>query len=561
MWKTATFNLDPDRPMTSWNLADLLEAVAASAPERQAQVALGRHERRFTWRELDRRAEGLARSLVAEGAHRQDKVAQYLTNCPEYMESVVGCFRASLVPVNTNYRYVEAELAYLWDNADVTAVIFHGAFAERIAGLRPKLPRIRTWLWVDDQSGPRPAWAIAYEDAIADGVAAPEIPWARSGDDLWLLYTGGTTGMPKGVMWRQDDLWHLVNNGRPEPFDLAGGLDGVRAQMESLLLRRVQLPACPLMHGTGFLTALGALLNGGSVITLESPRFDPVTTLEAIRSERVQSVAIVGDAFARPLLAALDQEPGRFDVSSLEFMVSSGVMWSAEVKAGLLRHNPKMVLADGLGSSESIGMGRAESTGDTATPTARFTLGDHACVITDDGRKVEPGSDEVGRIAVTGRLPVGYYKDPGKSAATFPTIDGVRYSIAGDYATVDADGSLRLLGRGSVCINTGGEKVFPEEVEEALKQHPQVRDAVCVGLPDPRFGQMVTAVIEATAPAIGVESGPLAVELTEWVKTRLAGYKAPRRVLFRDSLERAANGKADYAALREWAARVIAASP
>ena len=547
--------------MSDWHHADILEAIAQHRPEAPAQAFVdplgGEPARRYSQAEMHRRANGVAATLIARGAKRQDKVAQYLYNVPEYLESVLACFKASLVPVNTNYRYVEGELIYLWDNADVVAVVFHGCFASRIADLRSKMPAIHTWLWVDDGSGPCPEWAIPYEQAAAaaaDDSLAFEAPWPRSGDDLWLLYTGGTTGMPKGVMWRLDDLWLLGNDNRPEPFDLSGGVEGLVPQFDELLMRRVSLPACPLMHGTGFLTALGGMLNGGTVITLANRRFDALATLEAITREKINGMAIVGDAFARPMVRALEAEPDRFDLSSLEAVVSSGAMWSAEVKREFLRYcPPETILTDSLGSSESIGMGRSDSTAGEATETASFVLGDNACVIDDDGNKVAPGSGVLGRIAVTGHIPLGYYKDPEKTATVFTEVDGVRYSMAGDYATVEADGSLKLYGRGSVCINSGGEKIFPEEVEEVLKTHPSVRDAVCVGVPDERFGQAVTAVVELDNPARFSEP-----DVIGWVKRELASYKAPKRILVRDTVGRAANGKADYNGLREWAVGELA---
>ena len=553
--------------MSDWHHADILEAIAEHQPEAPAQAFIdslgGAPSRRFTQAAMHRRANGVAATLIGRGAKHQDKVAQYLYNGPEYMESVLACFKASLVPVNTNYRYVEGELLYLWDNADVVAVVFHGCFASRIEALREKTPAIHTWLWVDDGSGPCPEWAIPYEEAAGSAEASPvtggslafEAPWPRSGDDLWLLYTGGTTGMPKGVMWRLDDLWHISNDGRLDPFDLSGGIEGLKPQFDELLMRRVSLPSCPLMHGTGFLTALGGMLNGGCVTTLANRRFDAVATLQAITAEGINAIAIVGDAFARPMVRALEEAPGRFDLSSLEVVVSSGAMWSAEVKRALLRHcGEETVLTDSLGSSESIGMGRSDSTAGEASETASFVLGDNACVLDDDGNKVEPGSGVLGRIAVTGNIPLGYYKDPEKTAATFVVAGGVRYSLPGDYATIEADGSLKLYGRGSVCINSGGEKIFPEEVEEVLKTHPSVRDAVCVGVPHERFGQAVTAVVELDDP--GRFSEP---DVIGWVKRELASYKAPKRVLVRDSVGRAANGKADYNGLRDWAVGELAA--
>jgi fatty-acyl-CoA synthase len=532
--------------MPDWNFADVWEVVAETLPDAPALVQGGRRQ---SWGETDRRADGLARALLDLGAGAQDKVAQYLYNCPEYLESVFAAFKAGLVPVNTNYRYGDDELVYLWDNADAVAVAFHGTFAERVDRVRHRLPRIRAWLWVDDGSGPCPDWAVAYEDAIkaaplADGRVTA--PWGRSGDDLYLLYTGGTTGMPKGVMWRQDDLFAALNAGAPVKHDEAAGLAGVRADLQRA--GPVFLPACPLMHGTGAFTAFSGFSAGGSVVLLPGRAFDAEELVATVAAERVNVMSIVGDAFAKPILRVLDESPGRWDISSLNVVISSGVMWSEPTKQGLLRHHPDMLLVDSFASSEALGMGRSISSARGRAGTARFALGRNARVIGDDGQDVAPGSGQIGLLAVRGRNPVGYYKDPEKTARTFRTIDGARYSIPGDNATVDADGSLRVLGRGSVCINTGGEKVFPEEVEEVLKLHPAVRDAVVVGVPDERFGEAICAIVEAQPGAV-----PETGQLVAHVKDRLASYKAPRHVLVVETIGRAANGKADYERLKSMA--------
>jgi len=529
------------------NYADIVDAVAEAQPRELAQI---HGERRFTWEFFNRRTDSLARTLLAHGLERQDKVAQYLYNGSEYMESLFGAAKASLVPVNTNYRYQDRELLYLWDNADVAAVSFHGCFAERIEGLRAQLPKVRVWLWVDDGSGPCPQWAIRHEEA-ACGEAGLTLPWDRSPDDLFLIYTGGTTGMPKGVMWRQGDYFQVINRERTQgPYDLSRGRAGVveqkRAEGPSLRV----LPACPQMHALGLMGSIAALVNGGSLVTLEERRFDAVETLDTIDRERVDQIYIVGDVFARPLLEALDAHPGRWRLDSLRVLRSSGVMWSEEVKRGLLRHRPALVLRDGLGSTEAVRVGRSESTGSEAAATATFRLGPDAAVFDDELRPVEPGSGVAGRVAVSGAVPMGYYKDAKKTAATFVVVEGRRYAIPGDYATVEADGTIRLLGRGSVCINTGGEKVFPEEVEEVLKRHPAVRDAACVGVPDARWGEAITALVELNG--VG-GAAPHASELAAWVKAELAHYKAPKSVFFVEDLGRAANGKLDYKILRELA--------
>jgi acyl-CoA synthetase (AMP-forming)/AMP-acid ligase II len=299
------------------------------------------------------------------------------------------------------------------------------------------------------------------------------------------------------------------------------------------------------MHGTGLFNAMSNLMVGGSVHTLVGRHFDVVELLDTVQDRKINSMSIVGDAFGKPLLRALDAEPDRWDISSLRVIVSSGVIWSAETKAGLLRHNGRLIMVDSLGSSEAIGMASSTTRAGEANKTATFQLGENARVITEDGRDVVPGSGEQGRVVTRGRTPVGYYKDPEKSAATFITIEGVRYSMPGDWAEVDADGTVRLLGRGSQCINTGGEKVYPEEVEEALKTHATVHDAAVVGLPDERFGEAVTALVEPQ-PGATVDEAALIAH----VKSRLAAYKAPKRVFAIATLGRAANGKLDYKALK-----------
>jgi acyl-CoA synthetase (AMP-forming)/AMP-acid ligase II len=544
---------------TDWNFADVWETCAEVRPTSDALV---HGTVRQSWREVDRRAGGLARFLLEAGLGRQEKVAQYLYNSNEYLESVFGCFKAGLVPVNTNYRYGLEELAYLWDNADAAAIVFHGAFTERVDALRDRLPKVRAYLHVDDGTGPCPPFATPYEEAAAalgdDDDPRVRAPWGRSGDDLYLLYTGGTTGMPKGVMWRQDDLFALLNEGSLAPLPDDDGMAGIRRGLEALAASPpvVMLPACPLMHGTGAFTAFGAWDVGGCIVTLVGRSFDPLELLETVEREHVNIVSLVGDAFAKPILAALDANPGRFDLSSLVAMISSGVMWSEQTKHGLLRHHPGMVLVDAFSSSEALGMGTSVASNGTEPHTASFRIGERAKVVDDEGREVAPGSGVVGRLALGGRIPLGYYKDPQKTAATFVTIDGVRYSVPGDYATVEADGTLRLLGRGSVVINTGGEKVFPEEVEEVLKTHPDVLDAACVGVPDERFGEAICALVERRPGSTVAEA-----DLVEHVKARLASFKAPRHVVLVASVGRSPAGKLDYERLRHLArSRVAAAS-
>jgi 3-oxocholest-4-en-26-oate---CoA ligase len=471
-----------------WNFADVWEVVADVAPDRPAQQ---RGDRIVTWGEWDRRANALAADLLASGLGRQAKVAAYLYNGVEYLEVYHAAFKAGMVPVNTNYRYGPAEILYLFDNADAEAVVFHASFAPLLEQVRSRLPKVRRWYVVDDgidHGSAVPSWASPYESVVTSGADRVAGPWGRSGDDLLLLYTGGTTGMPKGVMWRQHDLFMVLGGGGNPILDIppAADMGDYRLRIEAIAATPPVklLPACPLMHGTGQFTSFVVMNAAGTVVSLTDRTFDAGRLWRTVQERGINVIAIVGDAFARPMLAELEAQPGRYDLASVQLMTSSGVMWSHEVKEGLARHLPGAVMFDSLGSSEAVGMGASVSVAGQAAETAAFSLGERVKVFTDDDRAVQPGSAEIGMVAIAGYVPVGYYKDEEKSARTFRTIDGLRYSIPGDFASVDADGAIHLLGRGSVVINTGGEKVFPEEVEEVLKLHPAVRDAVCVGIPE-----------------------------------------------------------------------------
>ncbi len=534
--------------MTSWNYADIFDLVAEIQPDR---TAVKQGERSTSWSDFDSTTRGLGSWMLEAGVQHQDKVAVYLYNSPEYLMSVAAAFRIGCVPVNTNYRYGNDELAYLWENADATVVVFHGTFTSQVEAVRARTPKVHSFLFVDDNTSPCPEWATPWGEAVqskGSGVA----PWGRSPDDLLMLYTGGTTGMPKGVMWRQDDLFSRLNPAGFRKYDQEGGLDGVRAELEANGHGVTLLPACPLMHGTGLFTALECLSEGGTVSLLPSRHFSADELAATIESDNVNVAVIVGDPFGRPLLRVLESDPSRYDLSSLFAMMSSGAMWSEEIKQGLLALHPTMMLIDAFSSSEALGMGSSVSTAKDTKATAAFSLGPTVIVLTEDGRRVEPGSDEIGVIGVGGRNPLGYYKDEAKSAATFKTIDGVRYSIPGDFAKVREDGSIQLLGRGSQCINTAGEKVFPEEVEEALKTHPLVADACVVGIPDEQYGERVVAAVELHQQ--GTCSEP---ELIEFVKTRLAHYKAPRQLRLVDTIGRSPSGKMDYGRHKREAAEVF----
>lgn len=528
----------------SWNMGDILETVAGAVPADAPALIYG--EQVVSWADLDRRSNALARQLLARGLAPGDKVAFYLRNQPAYLETLVACLKARLVHVNVNFRYREEELRYILDNSDARAVVFADEFGEIAAKLQPDLPELRAWLQVEGGAAP---FAESYEEAVAQGDPEP-LGIERSSDDLLFLYTGGTTGMPKGVMWAQGDLWEALGRGA-SLFNDNTASETLEAHRASLAARGAgprQIPACPLMHGTGLFTALGTLLGGGCVVTLESTGFDADELWSVVGRRGVHSMAIVGDAFAKPMLRALDERPGEYDLSSLRLVVSSGVMFSTEVKKGLLGHHPGLVLVDSFGSSEAVGFGSSVMTAQGEARTARFQIGERVKVFNERDEEIRPGSEEPGFVARSGPIPRGYYKDEEKSARTFRSIDGVRYSIPGDWCKVAEDGTLTLLGRGSVCINTAGEKVYPEEIEEVLKTHDDVDDALVVGVPDERWGQAVTGVVQLRSEAEFDESA-----LREHVRQRLAGFKVPKRVLRIERLGRAANGKADYKAVTDFA--------
>jgi fatty-acyl-CoA synthase len=534
----------------NWNFGTIFESVADAIPDSPALV---QDERRRTWREFDERAARLAAAFRALGVGPGSKVAFYLYNCNEYLEALFATFKLRAVPANVNYRYTADELAYLLENSDAEVVVFHGSLGDRVDAVRDSKLKVRAAVQVDDGS-PLVDGALRYEDLIEAHEPMERIE--RSGDDLVFLYTGGTTGMPKAVIWRHEDLFGALAPLAYSFFGLDMPDDSTEAGSRALKVHEsglvpVHLPASPLMHGTGQFSTLQALFLGGTIVTLESRHFDPHELWRVVQRERVTQIAIVGDAFAKPMLRALDEADARgepYDLSSLVLVISSGVMWSESVKRELIERHP-VIAYDSLGSSEGVGFANAITTTDSKGETAKFSVGPNTKVFTDDGREVKPGSGEVGYLAVGGNIPLGYFKDPKKTAETFREVDGRRYSIPGDYATVEEDGTITLLGRGSVSINSGGEKIFPEEVEEAVKQHPSVADAVVVGVPDERFGEAVAAVV-ALAPGRSADED----EISEAVeRSGLARFKRPRHVVVVDTVPRGPNGKADYAWARETA--------
>jgi 3-oxocholest-4-en-26-oate---CoA ligase len=534
--------------VSDWNFAAVWHGIAEVVPDREAIVC---GERRLTFGEFDDRAGRLASHLYAGGLRPGDKVAIDLVNRPEYLETFFAALALGCVPVNVNYRYLAPEVRYVLDNSDARAVVHDAERAETVREAVAGLADPPVTIEAGEQ----------YEQALA--AACPTGPWQQrtpAGDDLIFLYTGGTTGMPKGVMWRNDDLyvalWQMGRPGTDPPDPIAAARAGKRTG--------TCLPACPLMHGTGLFIALSTLAGGGAVVLIDSTGLDPARVGTEVERNGVQVLTIVGDVFARPLLAALDAEPSRWDLSGLRAITSSGVTWSPETKQRLLAHVPHVTLIDSLGASEGMMTRTASRASDEIKP-ARFAVSEKVKVLDEHtDREVRPGSGEVGLVGVGGRIPLGYWKDTEKTAATFRTVDGVRYSIPGDYASVDADGTIQLLGRGSACINTGGEKVYPEEVELLLRRHPGVHDCVVVGVPDERFGEIVVALVQPAHDSAHARANDGATldedELRKFCKERTAGYKRPKRFVFLDDLQRSAAGKADYALLRSIASERVTRS-
>ena len=531
--------------MMGLNFATAWEAVSDAFPDTDALIC-GDVQR--SWGEYDDRAARMASALAAAGIGVGENVGLCLYNGPEYSEAQFACFKLRATPFNVNYRYTAGELRSLLDGADTRALFFDASLAPAIDEIRGELPEIRLWIQVGGSEVP--SWAEAYE-ALVEG-HGPARRIERSPDDLWMLFTGGTTGHPKGVMWPHGNMIQTMKatySGVKQslPDTVTEVVESVRALHDSGRVTR-QLAAAPLMHGTSGIAALTTHMTGGAILTLGEHSFSGAALFDCVQRHRATHLTIVGDAFTRPMLEALEEASERgepYDLSSIFLILSSGVMWSAPMKQGLLAYNPRMRLMDSVGSSEGVGFAsKLESSSEKAT-TARFSLGEYTRVIDEKGRPVEPGSGQRGRLALGGPLPVGYYKDPVKSEETWPTIEGRRYSIPGDFATVEADGTIVLLGRGSACINSGGEKVYPEEVEEALKLDPAVLDCNVVGVPDERWGQAIAAVVKLRDPKVTND------DLKRSVKTRLASYKAPRHIVRVDEFVRSPNGKSDY----RWATR------
>jgi fatty-acyl-CoA synthase len=530
------------------HLATLWEHVADAVPDATAVV---HGDVRRSYRELEERSARLAGAFAAAGLAAGSKVAQYLYNGAEYVESYFAALKGRGTPVNVNYRYLDDELLYLLENSESEALVFHSSLADRVARVAGRAGRLRLLLEVDDggPTGTVPG-AVPYEEALAAAEPAPRIE--RDPADVLMLYTGGTTGMPKGVMTKNAGavvgaIGTIASVTGVAPAEDAADVPELVRTFVTEHGQFVTLPACPLMHGTGMAALAPTLGGGGKLVLLAGRGLDVEELWDTVEREGVNSLVIVGDAFARPMLRGLNEGRAR-DLSCVRFIFSAGAMFSAEVREGLLEHLPTATIVDNIAASEG-GMGVALSTKGNVVPTGSFLPNPGVKIFTEEGVEVTPGSGEVGMVAVPGSIPEGYFHDEAKTAKTFREFGGVRYSIPGDWGTIGADGVLTLLGRGSQCINTGGEKVFPEEVEEALKRHEAVEDALVFGVPDERFGQRVVAVASlspGTAPE-AVDPGAI----VDTVRTQLSSYKLPRQVVLVAEVPRAANGKADYPRARE----------
>jgi len=534
------------------NIADLAEHAIDAVPDR---VALICGPDQLTYGQLEEKANRLAHYLISQGVKKDDKVGLYCRNRNEIVVAMLGIIKAGAILVNVNFRYVEGELRYLFDNSDMVAVVHERQYSDRVANVLPDTPHVKTILVVEDGSDLdyQRYGGVEFEAALAS--SSPERDFGpRSADDIYLLYTGGTTGFPKGVMWRHEDIYRVLFGGTDfatgEP--IADEYDLAKLAVANPPMVRHPIP--PMIHGATQSATWMSLFSGQTVVL--APEFDADAVWRTIHDHKVNLLFFTGDAMARPLLDALlaHQDAGNeYDLSSLFLLASTAALFSPSIKERLLELLPNRIITDSIGSSETgFGGTSIVAKGEAHTGGPRVTIDKTTVVLDEDGNEVQPGSGVRGIIAKRGHIPVGYYKDEKKTAETFRTINGVRYAIPGDFAQVEADGSVTMLGRGSVSINSGGEKIYPEEVEAALKTHPDVFDALVVGVPDPRYGQHVAAVVQARDGA-----RPALDEINACARTEIAGYKVPRSLWFVDEVKRSPAGKPDY----RWAKEQTEARP
>jgi acyl-CoA synthetase (AMP-forming)/AMP-acid ligase II len=530
---------------TKLHFAKIWESNSSLVPN---EPALFNNNKTIDWRSFDELSSKLASYLIKMGLGEDSKVGIYMQNCNEYMIAQFAAFKIGAVPINVNYRYKKDELIYLFDNSDAEAIIFQSNFHQQILLIQNDLPKVKAFVETSQNDFSKESTFDSLENIMQ--TFSPLDHQDRSEDEIYMIYTGGTTGMPKGVMYKQGGfvismLKTLKTMGFSVPKEIDDLPDEIMKLKEINALPK-SLVACPLMHGTGmWLGAFLPLLTGGSVITVPNSSFDPDEIWKVVEQQKVTSLVIVGDAFAKPLLESLKDSKNRnemYDISSLLLIISSGVMWSHEVKQELLEYQD-MILIDAMGSSEG-GMGSSITSRNMQSSTAQFKLNPGVIILDEDNNLVTPGSKTIGKIGTSGLVPEGYYKDPIKSAETFREFEGVRYSFPGDFAQYNSDGTIKLLGRGSNCINTAGEKVYPEEVEEAVKKHPNVVDCLVIGVTDKKFGERVVAVASLTKDSFLEEA-----ELIDFVKKIISSYKVPKTIIFRNKIERAPNGKANY----DWA--------
>ncbi|MGH0037303.1 MAG: acyl-CoA synthetase [Myxococcota bacterium] len=539
----------------SFQMADIFEAMADAIPDRECFVC---GDQRYSYAEFERRANQLAHALEARGVGRGDHVGTYMYNSAEYVTTMIACFKLGAVPININYRYVEEELRYLFDNADLKAVVHHREFAPRIAAVKHECPALETLVHVEDGSGAdvEAIGSVEFGAALAEG--SPERVFEpRSGDDLFIIYTGGTTGMPKGVMWRHEDIFFAgMAGGDPQGGNPVKSVEELVERAKNAPMQLTMMAAPPLIHGAAQLATFIAF-NAGNKLVMQ-PRFDAEDVVRLLAEENVNSLSIVGDAMARPIAEALERNAGtgRHEIKMLFAIGSAGAIFSEPVKARLKAQLPNTMLLDSYGSTETgyQGQGSGAETKSFGQGLS-FQMNERTVVLDDDHQIVKPGSGVRGRVALKGHVPMGYYNDPKKTAETFVTLGGERYSITGDIAEVMEDGTVKLYGRGSVCINSGGEKIFIEEVENALVSHPAVKDAVVVGVDDEKWGQRVVALVSIEDSA----SDPGEKAVQEHARTLVAGYKVPKEVYVVDEVFRGPNGKADYKGSKKLASELSAA--
>ncbi len=526
--------------MKTYQIADLFEAIADAVPDNEAVICDGV---RITYAELDRRATRLANFLRSRGLGKGDHIGTYMYNGIEYVTTMIAAFKISAVPININYRYVDDELAYLFGNADLKAVVHHREFSDPIARVRDRCPQLDLFLFVEDGSGAavESIGSINFEDAVEQGDENRDFS-GRSNDDLFIIYTGGTTGMPKGVMWPHEAAYFACFGGGDPIGEDIDDLDKLVDKAVQSGAGLTMMVAAPLIHGAAQLATFISLLAGNRMVYQK--RFDPDAIVQLIDAEKIVSISLVGDAMARPIADALERkaQTGEIDCSSVFVIGSAGAIFSEPVKNKLKRYLPNCMMLDNYGSTETGFQGRGGGDHKSFGQGLTFEMNERTTVLDDDLKVVQPGSGAFGKVALRGHVPVGYYGDPVKSAETFVEIDGERYSITGDIATVDADGTIKIFGRGSVCINTGGEKVFIEEVENALKSHDSVYDAVVVGVDDTQWGQRVVALVSPVEGGADIDEA----ELREHCRTKIAGYKVPKEIYAVEKVFRGPNGKADY---------------